>query len=734
MKLVIVESPTKAKTIGKFLGKGFVVQSSFGHVRDLPKSKLGVDTEHDFAPSYVIPTKAKKTVTQLKKLAEESDEIYFATDEDREGEAISWHLADLLKVPTSKVKRVTFHEITEDAVKHAFEHPRALDMHLVDAQQARRILDRLVGYKLSPLLWKKVAKGLSAGRVQSVAVRIIVDREREIQAFKPDEYWTIEAMLRDGGNPFLAKLHAVQGKKLDKLDIKTKTEADQIVFDLEKLTYTVSDIETKPTRRTPPAPYRTSTLQQDANHKLGFSAKQTMTIAQQLYEGVELGNEGHVGLITYMRTDSENLSPKFLEEAQGVIAKEFGAASAKGARTYETKNKGAQEAHEAIRPTSALRTPSEVEMYLEPTQRKLYELIWRRAIASQMADAELKASRIDVSAGSYLLRATGSIITFPGFLAALQDEFEEESQLPDVAVGTILTKESLEAKQHFTEPPARYSDATLVKALEEHGVGRPSTYAPTIATIIDRGYVERMDKRRLKPTDLAYLVNDLLVEHFPNIVNLQFTAHMETDFDHIADGKTTWVPVIRDFYTPFAEILKAKEAEIKKEDVVAETTNEVCEKCGKPMAVKMGRFGKFLACTGFPECKNTKPLENGPQLVIPDELKSCPNCGAPTTVKRGRFGQFISCSRYPECKTILNIEKKTGVACPKCKEGEIIEKKSKRGKLFYSCNRYPTCDFALWSKPTGEICPLCKNLLVVGRGKKVQCSNKECSYSEEASE
>ncbi|MFH0927928.1 MAG: type I DNA topoisomerase, partial [bacterium] len=571
--------------------------------------------------------------------------------------------------------------------------------------------------------------GLSAGRVQSVAVRIMVEREREILAFKPEEYWTIEALVKNkAAEEFGTKLWSIGGKKLEKLDIKNKAEADKIVTGIQGQELKVADLESKKVSRTPPSPHRTSTLQQDANHKLYFSAKQTMMLAQNLYEGIELGSEGSVGLITYMRTDSENLSPKFLSEADAYITKEFGKEYATGGRTFETKNKGAQEAHEAIRPTSAARSPELVKPFLSDDQFKLYELIWKRAMASQMANAELLSERIDIAAGpEYILRATGSTIVFPGFLA-LSAEEPGEGILPKVELGEKLNLVKVEGVEHATEPPARFSDATLVKALEEHGIGRPSTYAPTIATIIDRGYVERFEKRRLKPTELAFIVNDLLVKHFPEIVDLEFTAKMENEFDEIALGKLGWVPIIKDFYGPFAANLKAKESEIKREDVIIDKTDEVCEKCGKPMAVKMGRFGKFLACTGFPDCKNTKQMPGAATIEIPEESKKCPNCGAPTSVRQGRFGPFISCTRYPECKTIIKIEKKTGVVCPKCEKGEIIERHSKRSKPFYGCNRYPDCDFVVWSKPTGEKCPTCQSLLVLAKGGSLACSSKECDY------
>lgn len=728
--LIIVESPTKAKTIARFLGKDFVVKSSFGHVRDLPKSKLGVDLEHDFKPQYVVPLTAKKNVTDLVKTTKTADTVYFATDEDREGEAISWHLAEVLKANPKKIKRITFHEITEEAINEALAHPRSLDTKMVDAQQARRILDRLVGYKLSPFLWRKVARGLSAGRVQSVAVRLIVEREREIQAFKTEEYWTIEATLGvKGDGQFVARLHAVDGATLEKMAIKTADDASIFVKDLETAGYRIARLEQKAVRRSPPPPFTTSTLQQDANRKLGMSAKQIMMLAQQLYEGVDLPGEGSVGLITYMRTDSVNLSEKFITEAGGYLTKNLGAEYAV-ARRFKTKSKTAQEAHEAIRPTAAARTPDSIKKKLTPQQAKLYDLIWRRAIASQMSDAELEATTIDVEAKSnktYTLRATGSVVRFPGFLK-VTPESQKDNLLPAVAENDALDLKGVEPRQHFTEPPARYSDASLVKALEEFGIGRPSTYAPTISTIIDRGYVERIEARRLKPKDVAFMVNDLLVEHFPRVVDFEFTAKMEEDLDEIADGKKPWVPVIRDFWEPFAALLKEKEQEISKKEVTEEATDVVCDKCGKPMVIKMGRFGKFLACTGYPECKNTKPLagdgKTAAEPVMTEE--PCPECGKPMQIVEGRFGKYLKCSNAPTCPGKKPLEKKTGVTCPKCGEGDIIEKRSRRGKTFYSCNRYPKCDFALWSKPTGEKCPRCESLMVYGAKDTTRCSNKEC--------
>jgi len=681
-KLVIVESPAKAKTISKFLGKNFVVKSSFGHIRDLPKSKMGIEIDNNFQPQYINSRDKSKVIKELKEAAKKNKEILFATDEDREGEAISWHLAHVLGVDPTQAKRIAFHEITKSAIENALEHPRALDLKMVDAQQARRILDRLVGYELSPFLWRKVAKGLSAGRVQSVAVRLVVEREREIQDFKPEEYWSIEGIFENKEKiTFKAKLLATPEKKLEKLDIKNKEAADKILTDLKNVDYTVDTVEKKSSKRNPPPPFTTSTLQQEANNRLGFSAKQTMRLAQQLYEGVEVGSEGSVGLITYMRTDAVNLSQKFLDDAKKVINEEFGEKyNIEKPRHYTNKSKNAQEAHEAIRPTEASRTPDLVKPFLEKNQFKLYELIWRRAMSTQMAAAEISSTGANITSSNlYIFRATGQTIMFDGFLKLYPDK-NKDNALPNLENNEKLVCQDILDEQHFTEPPARYNDAALVKALEEHGIGRPSTYAPTIATIEDRGYVERDEKRRLKPREVAFVVNDLLVKHFPNIVDLSFTAQMEENFDAIARGEKQWQPVIADFYHPFKENLKIKEKEIaQKEKIPDEPTDEVCEKCGKPMVIKNGRFGKFMACSGYPECKNTK-----------------------------------------------NIDVTTGVKCPKCNEGELVARRSKRGKVFYGCNRYPKCDFALWDKPTGEKCEKCGSLLTQNYKGDIKCSNKEC--------
>lgn len=733
-KLVIVESPTKAKTITKFLGKDYTVKSSFGHLRDLPKSKLGVDVEKNFEPTYVISKEKAKTVQELQDAAAKAGEVLFATDEDREGEAISFHLAAILDIPASKAKRITFHEITKTAILEALEHPRKLDINLIDAQQARRILDRLVGYNLSPFLWRKVAKGLSAGRVQSVAVRLVTEREREIDAFKPEEYWSIEGeFAADRSTTFAARLSSIAGKKLDKMDLTAVLPVKKILADLAGASYAISSVDEKQTKRTPPAPYTTSSLQQEANHQLGFSAKQTMRLAQQLYEGMEIGSEGSVGLITYMRTDAVNLSEKFLADAREVIGKEFGERyRAEEPRRYKNKNKNAQEAHEAIRPTEAFRTPAAVEPFLDRNQYRLYELIWSRAVASQMAEAQLNSATIDIESNNhYGFHATGQTIVFEGFLK-LYPEKMKENALPKLAEGQAVTCQSLTPEQHFTEPPARYSDATLVKALEEYGIGRPSTYAPTIATIEDRGYVERDDKKKLKPKDIAYIVNDLLVAHFPHIVDYQFTAQMEESLDEIARGEKEWQPVIKDFYIPFKETLDKKEIELDKKKLTEEKTDQVCDKCQSPMIIKVGRFGKFFACSGYPECKNTKPLpgEAGPAPEPTNEV--CEKCGSPMMRRVGRFGPFIGCSNYPTCKNIKSIEIKLNIICPKCNQGDLVQRRSKRGKPFYGCNRYPDCDFALWEKPSGEKCPTCASLLVFAAKGKIKCSSKTCEFTCEA--
>ncbi len=744
MNLVIVESPTKAKTIERFIGKGFKVLSSYGHIRDLPKSEMGVDVEHNFEPRYVIPTASRKRVNQLKKEAAKAKTVILATDEDREGEAIAWHLVSALGLENKPTERIAFHEITEEAIKAALEHPRTLDLSLVDAQQARRILDRLVGYELSPFLWRKVARGLSAGRVQSIAVRLIVEREREIEKFKPEEYWTIEANFKKPktDQTFKAQLNKIDSRTIDKFEFKNKAETEKILSELESAAYQISKIETKENKKNPPTPFTTSTLQQEANRRLYFSARRTMTLAQQLYEGIKLGAEGQVGLITYMRTDSVNLADKFVTEARDYIKSSFGPAYLPAAaRKFKTKSKLAQEAHEAIRPTSLAYEPDQIKPYLTEDLFKLYNLIWRRALACQMAEALVGLTSIEIETSNqtktYLFKANGSIIKFDGFLKVYPSEVKENI-LPPLKQGEIVDLVKLSPNQHFTEPPARYSDASLVHSLEDYGIGRPSTYAPTITTIIERGYVERIEGRRLKPKEIAFLVTDLLVKHFPKIVDYQFTAQMEDNLDLIAEGKKPWVPVIKNFYEPFKENLLAKEKEISKKELTEEKTDEACAKCSRPMIIKIGRYGKFLACSGYPECKNVKSLDQAGveefKKGIEAVSEACAKCGRPMIIKIGRYGKFLACSGYPECRNIKSIVKSTGVTCPKCGQGELVERKTKRGRIFYSCNRYPDCDFALWQKPTGEKCPQCGSLLVFAGKNKIKCSNKDCNFEKIANE
>ncbi|MDD5031650.1 MAG: type I DNA topoisomerase [Patescibacteria group bacterium] len=737
--LIIVESPTKAKTITKFLGSNYKIESSFGHIRDLPKSVMGIDIENGFTPKYVIPTKAKKTVTKLKDLAKKATNVILASDEDREGEAIAWHLAKALDLDKDKTKRIVFHEITKDAILEALESPRTIDMKLVDAQQARRILDRLVGYELSPFLWKKVARGLSAGRVQSVAVRLIVEREKQIKNFKPEEYWSILANLskEKTNEEFTAALNKIKGKTIDKLEIKNEKEAKMVLKELEGARYQVAKVERKEAKKNPPAPFTTSTLQQTANRWLGMSAKQTMTVAQQLYES---------GLITYMRTDSLNLSGKFLSEAKDYLEKELGKKYCLSSpRVFKTKSKNAQEAHEAIRPTEAEKTPEKSS--LAESQYRLYKLIWQRSLASQMPSAAVDATVIDVDAKNtvYQFRATGQVLKFDGYLK-IYPEKSKEIQLPEVKEGEELDLKKLDSQQHFTKPPARYSDAGLVKALERYGIGRPSTYAPTIATIEARNYVVRDENKKLAPTDIAFVVIDLLVKHFSEIVDYKFTADMEDNLDKIAAGKTKWPPVIKSFYEPFHDNLTNKYQEIDKNKIMPEEkSNEKCDKCGAPMIIKTGRFGKFLACSAFPDCKNIKSMpgsdkdKNGQtdnkeieEIQKKYEGETCEKCGSPMAIKVGKYGPFLACSAFPKCRNLKNIKenttanKPTGVKCPVCGEGEIVQKRGRKG-IFYACNQYPDCKTAFWAKPTGEKCPDCEALLVEAKD-GVKCSNKDCGY------
>lgn len=737
MNLIIVESPTKAKTISKFLPKTYQVESSFGHIRDLPKSELGVDLENNFEPKYVIPTRAKKTISALKAAVKKADQIILASDEDREGEAIAWHLENALKIKKENSQRIVFHEITKEAILEALKTPRAINIDMVDAQQARRVLDRLVGYKLSPFLWKKVAKGLSAGRVQSVAIRLIIEREREIKKFNSEEYWTLATDLETKDKEiFQANLTKIKNKTLGKLEIK-EDKAKDIEKQLQEATYKIEKIEKKENKKKPLPPFITSTLQQTANRYLGFSAKQTMTVAQKLYEK---------GYITYMRTDSYNLSAKFKTEANSWLKENLGEEFCDDKKSFVNKNKGAQEAHEAIRPTEVKNTPEDLEAKLESSESRLYKLIWQRAVASQMSEAKVNSTSIDIEAkyqeNNYTLRASGQIITFFGYLK-IWPEKTKEQQMPMVIKDDNLKLIKVISQKHQTVPPARYSDAGLVKEMEKHGIGRPSTYAPTINTILTRNYIERDEGKRLKPTDIAFIVNDLLVSHFPKIVDYKFTAQMEEGLDLVAQGEKKWQPLISDFYQDFAKNLENKYEEIKKEEIMPiEKSNEVCDKCGAAMIIKTGRYGKFLACSGFPDCRNIKGLakegdkkttDNPKLLELEKKYKDevCDKCGAAMKVKSGKYGPFVACSAYPKCKNIKNISSNgvEPVTCPVCTQGQIVKKISRKG-VFYACSNYPQCKNIYQGEPTGKDCKKCGGLMIFNKSGKEKCSNKDCSKKE----
>jgi DNA topoisomerase-1 len=781
--LIIVESPSKAKTLHKYLGKNFVVKASVGHVKDLPEKRLGVDIAKGFQPEYVVIKGKDKFLAEIKKAALTADKVYLASDPDREGEAIAWHIAQELENPEptggskSKKKtgssaktagrsskqpakradwlyRVLFNEITERAVKRALEHPGQIDVKKVNAQQARRILDRIVGYKISPLLWEKVRRGLSAGRVQSVAVRLVCEREQEIGVFIPKEYWSITAKLEAGAPPpFEARL--IQFNR-EEVDLHNEAEARAILKALEGQAFVVQKVETKERKRNPVAPFITSRLQQEAARKLRFSPKKTMMIAQQLYEGIELGEEGPVGLITYMRTDSTRIAAEAMDEVRHHISGNFGKDYLPDQPVMYKTRKGAQEAHEAIRPAAVGRTPQSVKTHLTKDQYMLYQLIWMRFVASQMKPAVMDVTRVDIQAGPALFRATGSVVKFPGFTILYTEEKEEEVTaeagkepiaeaeedehlLPALAVGNRLRLHDLMPKQHFTQPPPRYTEALLIKDLEEKGIGRPSTYAAILSTILDRKYVEKIEGR-LKPTELGKIVNDLLVEHFPDVLNVQFTAQMEDSLDHIEEGDKDWVEAVRAFYNPFSKLLEKAQTEmrdVKREEIPTEI---VCEKCARKMVIKWGRHGRFLACPGYPECKNAKEFiqEASGQVKIVEPIngstEKCEKCGKPMAVKTGRFGKFLACSGYPECKNTKTIT--TGVKCPQpnC-PGELAQKRTKRGRTFYACSSYPDCKFALWDRPLPRPCPDCGAPFLIekfGRhsGPKAVCYNKDCSYQE----
>ena len=682
-KLVIVESPAKAKTIEKYLGKNYVVEASMGHVRDLPKSQLGVDIENEYNPKYITIRGKGELLSKLRKLAKKSDKIYLATDPDREGEAISWHLANVLKIDENENCRIEFNEITKDAVKNSIKHPRKINCNLVDAQQARRVLDRLVGYEISPLLWRNVKWGLSAGRVQSAALKLICDREEEIKKFNPEEYWTVDVKLKKGKKSFPVKLTTKNKKKIE---IKNKEQADQIIDELKENEYIVSKIKKGTKNKNPLAPFTTSTLQQEASKKLNFMTKKTMSVAQQLYEGVEVKKFGTVGLITYMRTDSVRISKEAQEKALNFIDETYGKEYVpEEPRVYKGK-KNIQDAHEAIRPTYVEITPEIAKANLSNDQYKLYALIWKRFIASQMATCILNTNSLEIKNGDYTLRASGSTIKFDGFMKVyeyISGEEEESVLLPELEENEVLKEESIEGKQHFTQPPARYSEAAFVKLLEEKGIGRPSTYVPTISTLISRKYVDR-EKKILIPTELGFIVNDILSNYFKQIVDTDFTAEMEVKLDNVEAGKESWTHIVDEFFTPLKEDIEKAEKEISKVIIEDKASDVPCDKCGRLMVIKHGRFGDFLACPGYPECQNTKP-------IVEEVDANCPLCG-----------------------------------------GKILVKRSKKGNRFYGCSNYPECNFVSWYEPTNEKCPECGSYMVKryskSKGEYLQCSDKECKY------
>ncbi|MCM3441111.1 type I DNA topoisomerase [Metabacillus halosaccharovorans] len=684
--LVIVESPAKAKTIERYLGKKYKVKASMGHVRDLPKSQIGVDVEHNFEPKYITIRGKGSVLKELKTAAKKAKKVYLAADPDREGEAIAWHLAHSLDVDINSDCRVVFNEITKDAIKESFKHPRSINMDLVDAQQARRVLDRLVGYKISPILWKKVKKGLSAGRVQSVAVRLIIDRENEIKAFVPEEYWSIEGQFLKGQKEFEASFYGINGEKKA---LNTESEVKEILEIIKENKFTVEKVTKKERKRNPAVPFTTSTLQQEAARKLNFRAKKTMMIAQQLYEGIDLGKEGTVGLITYMRTDSTRISETAQSEASHYITDKYGQEFLGTTTKSAKKNTNAQDAHEAIRPTSTLRDPASIKEFLSRDQLRLYKLIWERFVSSQMAPAILDTMSVDLVNNGVLFRANGSKIKFPGFMKVYvegtDDQIEEKDRLlPELKEGDEIYSKDIEPSQHFTQPPPRYTEARLVKTLEELGIGRPSTYAPTLDTIQKRGYVT-LDNKRFIPTELGEIVLELIREFFPEIINVEFTANMENSLDEVEDGHIQWIKIIDNFYKDFSPRLEKAENEMEKIEIKDEPAGVDCEECGHPMVFKMGRFGKFMACSNFPDCRNTKP-----------------------------------------------IVKEIGVKCPNCEEGTIVERKSKKRRIFYGCNQYPECEFLSWDKPIARNCPKCSKMLVekkLKKGIQVQCM--ECDYKEE---
>lgn len=737
--LVIVESPSKARTINKYLGKEYQVIASVGHVKDLPESRFGVDIEKNFQPHYVVIKGKKKILEQIKKAAHTASRIYLAPDPDREGEAIAWLIAEELDGEKKRIYRILIHEITEKGIRQAMGNPGRIDLNKVNAQQARRVLDRIVGYTISPLLWDKVRRGLSAGRVQSVAVRLICEREKEIASFIPEEYWSITATLQKGdGPPFSAKLTRLAEEEIV---IATGERAEEVVAQCAGRDFTVTAVEKGQKRRFPSPPFTTSKLQQEAARKLRFTPSKTMKIAQGLYEGVELGPEGPAGLITYMRTDSTRLAPEAQAEARTLVTERFGGGYLPDSPPLYKNKKGAQDAHEAIRPTDPFRTPEILADLLSEDHWQLYKLIWTRFMSSQMAPSLFESTRVEISAGDALFRATGTVLLFPGFMAVYtegrDEDEEEEGGLPPLHAGDQLALRSLDPAQHFTQPPPRYTEATLIKELEEKGIGRPSTYHTILSTVLERKYVEK-DNGHFRPTELGDVVNGLLVQHFPDVLSVEFTAKMEEQLDEIAEGGKEWVRTVREFYDPFNERLdKAKKEmrDIKREEIPTEI---VCERCGLKMVIRWGKNGRFLACSGYPACRNTKEFEetdSGEIKVVNREIivgGVCDQCGSPLMIKSGKFGRFLACSAYPSCTYTKPLG--TGVTCPEpgC-GGELIEKQTKRKRVFYGCSRYPTCQFALWEKPLARPCPSCGAPFLIEKkdahkGRVISCQNRNCGY------
>lgn len=751
--LVIVESPAKAKTIKKYLGPDFEILASYGHVRDLLPKEGAVDPDHDFAMQYVPIEKNARHVDNIAKALKTADTLYLATDPDREGEAIAWHVYEIMKakklLKDKPIYRIAFHEITKTAIKAAVANPRDISMELVNAQQARRALDYLVGFNLSPLLWKKIRRGLSAGRVQSPALRMIVERELEIEQFKPQEYWTIIANVNKKQD-FSAKLIIYNNEKLTKFSINKEQQAKVIEQDLTKQAngkLIVTKVEKKQHKRNPAPAFITSTLQQEAARKLGFTAHRTMRTAQQLYEGIDIGRES-VGLITYMRTDSVNLAQEALQELREFILKHYGKDNLPDSpRFYKTKSKNAQEAHEAIRPTAVQRTPDSIKEYLTPEQLKLYTLIWKRTVACQMMHATINTVAVDLSCGTQnTFRATGSTIAHPGFITVYQEgkddsKEDEEKMLPPLTEGDSVDLLAIQGEQHFTEPPPRYSEASLIKALEEHGIGRPSTYATIIFTIQNRGYVI-LDNKRFHPTDVGRVVNKFLTNYFAKYVDYDFTANLEDELDAISRGELQWIPLLEKFWAPFKTLIDKIETTVKRQDVTQEKLDEKCPKCGKPLAIRLGKRGNFIGCTGYPDCDYTRNLnEEEQQQTEPEVIEGrvCPECNSPLHIKTGRYGKFIGCSNYPNCKFMEPLEKPkdTGVTCPECNKGTLLQRKSRRGKIFYSCSTYPKCKYAIWNEPVTEKCPKCGwPILTIKTTKKSGtqkiCPQQECDYAADA--